>query len=172
VASLMEELMNTLDSEIAEYTKLLELSKKKTPIIVSGDMEQLRLITDEEQIVADVLANLDNKRAAITKDIADVLNKDVESLKLSVLIEILAKQPKEQKRLAQLRDRLKTVVDSVKMINDNNMQLIKHSLEMVDFDLNLIKSMRQAPETNNYGRGAVNAGSYLGGNVGGFDAKQ
>lgn len=172
MASLMEELLNTLEAEITEYTKLLELSKKKTPIIVSGDMEQLRLITDEEQIVADKIAGLDSKRSTITRDIADVLNKDVESLKLSVLIEILEKQPKEQKRLAEIRDRLKSVVDSVKMINDNNMQLIRHSLEMVEFDLNLIKSMRQAPETNNYGRGAVNAGGYLGGNVGGFDAKQ
>ncbi len=39
-------------------------------------------------------------------------------------------------------------------------------------DLNLIKSMRQAPETNNYGRTAINSGSVLGGTRGGFDAKQ
>ena len=172
MASLIEELMTTLEAEITEYNKLLELSKKKTPIIVKGDIEQLRLVTDEEQSVADAIAALDVKRATITKDIANVINKDVESLKLSVLIEILAKQPNEQRRLADIRDRLKTVVDSVKMINDQNRELIKHSLEMVEFDLNLIKSMRQAPETNNYGRSAINNGSYLGGSVGGFDAKQ
>lgn len=168
----MEELMQVLETEIKEYDKLLELSKKKTPIIVKGDMEQLRLITDEEQRVADNLAALDVKRAATTKDIADVINMDVESLKLSVLIDILAKQPEQQQRLANIRDRLKTVVDSVRLINDNNKELINHSLEMVEFDLNLIKSMRQAPETNNYGRSAINNGSILGGTVGGFDAKQ
>ena len=172
MASLMEELMNTLELEIVEYNKLLELAKKKTPVIVSGDMEQLRKVTDEEQSVADTIINLDLKREQITRDIADVINKDVESLKLSVLIEILKKQPEESRRLADIRDRLKTVVDSVKMINDQNKELIQHSLEMVEFDLNLIKSMRQAPETNNYGRGAVNSGSILGGTRGGFDAKQ
>ena len=172
MASLIEELMITLESQIKEYEKLLELSKKKTPVIVQGDMEQLRLITDEEQSVMDVIASLDSKRIEVTKDIANVINKDVESLKLSVLIEILNKQPEEQKRLADIKDRLKTVVDSVKMINDQNKELITHALEMVEFDLNLIKSMRQAPETNNYGRGAVNDGSILGGTVGGFDAKQ
>ena len=168
----MEELMNTLELEIVEYNKLLELAKKKTPVIVSGDMEQLRKVTDEEQSVADTIINLDLKREQITRDIADVINKDVESLKLSVLIEILKKQPEESRRLADIRDRLKTVVDSVKMINDQNKELITHALEMVEFDLNLIKSMRQAPETNNYGRGAVNSGSILGGTRGGFDAKQ
>lgn len=168
----MNELMDTLELEIKEYSSLLELSKKKTPSLVSGDMEQLRKITDEEQCVADRIIALDTKRASVTKDIADVLNMDVESLKLSVLVDILKKQPAESKRLADITDRLKTVVNSVKMINDNNRELIKHSLEMVEFDLNLIKSMRQAPETNNYGRSAINDGSYLGGTRGGFDAKQ
>lgn len=172
MASLIEELMNTLEAEITEYGKLLKLSQKKTPVLVKGDMEELRKITDDEQSIADNIVNLDNKRASVTKDIAQVLNTDVESLKLSVLIDVLNKQPEEQNRLADIRDRLKTVVDSVKLINDNNKELITHSLEMVEFDLNLIKSMRQAPETNNYGRSAVNDGSILGGTRGGFDAKQ
>ena len=172
MASLIEELMNTLEIEIVEYNKLLELAKKKTPVIVAGDMEQLRKVTDEEQSVADTIVGLDQKREQITKDIANVINRDVESLKLSVLIEILSKQPNEARRLADIRDRLKNVVDSVKMLNDNNKELVNHSLEMVEFDLNLIKSMRQAPETNNYGRTAINSGSVLGGTRGGFDAKQ
>jgi len=172
VASLMDDLMMTLNKEIDEYSKLLELTKKKTPIIVSGDIEQLRIITDEEQRVADTIVSYDAERAALMKDIAGVLNTDVEGLKLSVLIEVLERRPEEQQKLAGIRDRLKTVVDSVKKINDNNLDLINHSLEMIEFDLNLMKSMRQAPETNNYGRSAINNGSFLGGNVGGFDAKQ
>ena len=58
------------------------------------------------------------------------------------------------------------------MINDHNRELIKHSLEMVEFDLNLMKAMRQAPETNNYGRTAINDGSILGSTRGSLDAKQ
>ena len=172
MASLIEDLITTLEMEITEYTKLLELSEKKTPIIVKGDIEKLRKITDDEQGVADRIVNLDSKRAEITKDIAGVLNTDVETLTLSVLIQVLERRPVEQQQLAGVRDRLKTVVDSVKMVNGNNMELINRSLEMVEFDLNLMKSMRQAPETNNYGRSAINSGSILGGNVGGFDAKQ
>lgn len=172
MASLIENLMTTLEAEIKEYEKLLDLSTKKTPVIIEGDFEKLTKITDDEQNVIDCIASLDSKRISVTKDIADVINKDVETLKLTTLIGILEKQPEEQSRLAKICDRLTSVVNNVRLINDNNRELINHSLEMVDFDLNLLRSMRQAPETNNYGADAINSGSFLGSAGGGFDAKQ
>jgi flagellar biosynthesis/type III secretory pathway chaperone len=171
LASLIEELIDTLNKENTEYEKLLELSKRKSVVIVERDIAALEKITDDEQIVVTTIGNLDAKRAQVTRDIADVINKDVESLKLSVLIELLSKQPDEQKALASVHDRLKSTVDSVRMINESNRQLIEQSLEMVEFDLNMMRAMRQAPETNNYGRSAVSVGDTLG-SVSGFDAKQ
>ena len=47
MASLMENLMAVLDSENAEYETLLELSRRKTPVIVAGNLEELEKITDE-----------------------------------------------------------------------------------------------------------------------------
>ena len=41
---------------------------------------------------------------------------------------------------------------------------------MVEFDLTLLRSMRQAPETANYDKNAYNTGDILGSS--GFDAKQ
>ncbi len=171
MASLIEELIDTLNKENDEYGKLLELSKRKSGVIVSRDISALEKITDDEQSVMTDIGNLDAKRAQVTRDIADVINKDVETLKLSVLIELLAKQPEQQRALSQVHDKLKVTVDSVRQINESNRQLIDQSLEMVEFDLNMIRSMRQAPETNNYGRGAVSVGETLG-SVRGFDAKQ
>ncbi len=171
MASLMEELLDTLESENAEYEKLLELSQRKTQIIVKGDIAQLEQITDEEQIVVGRISHLDTKRETVTKDIADVINKDVETLKLSTLITLLANQPKEQKRLSAIHDKLGSTVEKIRKINEQNQNLISHSLEMIDFDLNIIRAMKQAPETANYGRDAVNTGGMLG-TVGGFDAKQ
>ena len=171
MASLIEDLITTLDSEVTEYSALLELSKKKSAVIVSRDIAALEKITDEEQVVMSRLATLDNKRADVTKDIANVLNKDVESLKLSKLIGLLGKSPKEQKRLQDIHDRLKSTVSMVRTLNESNRQLIDQSLEMVEFDLNMARSLRQAPQTNNYARTAVNVGGMLG-SFKGFDAKQ
>ncbi len=171
MASLIEELIDTLNKENSEYGKLLELSKQKAAVIVARDIPALEKITDDEQTVVSNISALDAKRAQVTCDIADVINKDVETLKLSVLIELLEKQPKEQKALSDVHDRLKVTVDSVRAINESNRQLIGQSLEMVEFDINMMRAMRQAPETNNYGRSAVSVGETLGA-VRGFDAKQ
>ncbi len=171
MASLIEELIDTLNKENEEYGKLLEISRTKSAVIVARDIPALEKITDDEQIVVSAIENLDVKRAQVTADIANVINKDVESLKLSVLIDLLGKQPEEQRKLSEIHDKLKVTVESVRAINESNKQLIDQSLEMVEFDLNMARAMRQAPETNNYGRGAVSVGETLG-SVRGFDAKQ
>ncbi len=172
MASLIEELIETLNKENEQYEKLLEMSKRKSAVIVSRDIPALEKITDDEQIVVSDIASLDAKRAQVTADIANVINKDVETLKLSVLIELLSKQPDEQRKLSQIHDKLKRTVESVRAINESNKQLIDQSLEMVEFDLNMIQSLRQAPETANYGRRGYGTGDVLGSFSGGFDAKQ
>ena len=51
MASLMENLIQVLEQESEEYEGLLSLSQKKTPIIVSSDLEKLQKITDDEQVI-------------------------------------------------------------------------------------------------------------------------
>ena len=100
MASLMENLVNVLDQECASYEKLLGLSSRKTSIIVGGDLAALAKITDEEQYIIGNIQSLEKKREAAMKDIANVLNKDVDSLKLPDLIAVLEKRPDDQKNLA------------------------------------------------------------------------
>lgn len=172
MASLIENLISVLERENSEYTTLLELSRKKTPIIVKGDIVKLQEITDEEQNVIDRIHQLDVKREEHICDIANVINKDVEQLKLDNLIQMLGKSPKEQKMLADVYDKLQLTLSQMKNVNEQNKALISTALEMVEFDLNLFQSMRSAPETANYNRGAYSAGSVIGTNRKGFDAKQ
>ena len=172
MASLMENLIDILNKESSEYESLLELSMKKTPIIVAGDLEGLQKITDEEQIVVSRINHLEKLRIEDIKDIANVLNKDVKTLKLANLIEMLEGRPVERQQLAEVHDRLQSVVHRVQMINNQNGELINQALEMVEFDMNLLQSMKSAPETADYNRGAYNAGNSMGISRSGFDAKQ
>ena len=172
MASLMENLIEVLGQESDGYEKLLDLSQKKTPLIVSGDLEQLQKITDDEQIVVSSLHNLEKKRAEVTADIANVLNRDVTMLTLTNLIEMMAGRPAEQALLAQAHDRLKSAVRSLQRTNEQNRELLNNALEMVDFEMNLVQSMRKAPETANYTKSAYNSGDTMGVVSGGFDAKQ
>lgn len=172
MASLMEDFMDILDKENSEYRILLELSKKKTPVVIRGDILELQKITDEEQSVVDRVGHLDKQREEILNDIANVINKDVETLKIPVLISLLQSRPKEAKQLSALHDALKDTLGELVRVNSQNRELIAQSLEMVEFDLNLVQSMRQAPATGDYNRGAYNAGNIMGPESTGFDAKQ
>ena len=172
MASLMENLISVLQDEGNAYEELLELSMKKTPIIVSGDLEGLQKITDEEQNVVARINHLDAKREEVTKDIANVLNKDVTKLKLADIINMLSQRPVEQRLLSDAHDKLKSITGHMARVNEHNRDLIQQSLEMVEFDLNLIQAMKSAPQTANYTRGAYNSGVVMGRSNGGFDAKQ
>ncbi len=172
MASLMENLIEVLSLESREYENLLGLSMKKTPVIVAGELEELAKITDEEQIVVGKINHLELKRQEVFADIANVINKDVKTLMLTDLIEMLKARPQEQQKLARVHDELSTAVHEVKRVNEQNRILIQSALEMVEFDLNMLQAMKTAPETANYNRGAFNTGASIAVDSRGFDAKQ
>ena len=172
MASLMENLIDVLNRECSEYEGLLELSQRKTPIIVSGNLENLQKITDEEQELVGRISRLERERTEVTADIANVLNKDVANLKLVNLIHMLEGRPEERMQLERAHDRLQKAVRGLQRVNEQNSELLSNALEMVEFEMNLLQASKTAPETANYNRGAYSAGSTMGVSSRGFDAKQ
>lgn len=172
MASLMENLIEVLSLESQEYENLLELSTKKTPVIVAGELEELAKITDEEQTVVSRIGHLEQQRQEVFTDIANVINRDVNTLKLADLIEMLKPRPKEQQKLAKVHDKLSTAVRGVKRVNEQNRILIQNALEMVEFDMNMLQALKAAPETANYNKGACNTGAAMRVDGAGFDARQ
>ena len=172
MASLMENLIEVLEKESNEYEGLLALSRKKTPIIVSGNLQELQKITDDEQNLVGRVNALEKKRREITADIANVLNRDVEQLKLPNLIAMLASRPAEQGMLIAVHDRLKELVRELQRTNEQNRELLANALEMVEFEMSILQAVKAAPETANYTRNAYNSGVQMGVSSRGFDAKQ
>ncbi len=172
MASIMENLIEVLDQEVIQYKALLELSERKTQIVVAGDVPALIKLTDEEQVLVDRLSVLDRKRTVAMKDVADVMNKNAASFRLTDLVALLAGRPSEQKKLSAIIDSLRETATQIARVNDQNRELIKNTLEMIEFDLNLVRGMKAAPETAQYTSGGYNAGSRLGVPSGKFDAKQ
>lgn len=172
MASLMENLIKILESELVNYEQLLQLSIRKTPVIVQGNLVELEKITEEEQIVVSNINRLDQERQGTIEDIANVINKEVKTLQLSNIIYMLEKRPEEQKKLAEVHDKLKETVHQMKLVNEQNKELIQGSLEMIQFDMTIIQALKSAPVTNNYNKGAQDDGYTMGGLSGAFDAKQ
>ena len=172
MASILENLIEILDKENTEYKLLIELAERKTRTIVDGDLENLGKITDDEQVIVGRIQGMEEQRAKLLADIANVVNRDVETLKLSNLIQLLEKMPDQQKMLVRIHEELTETMDQLRLTNNKNQLLLTERLEMVDFNLNMIRALKSAPQTANYTKDAYNDGTALGILHGGFDAKQ
>ena len=72
--------------------------------------------------------------------------------------------------MTEARDALVKTATRLQAANEQNSILLQQALEMVEFDLTLFKSLKQAPETANYDKNAYNTGELLGGSS--FDTSQ
>lgn len=170
MASLIEELIMTLDDEERLYSELIPVAEKKTQVIVDNDLQSLSSITDEEQAYVSRIGKLEKKRREVIHNIGVVMNKKESDINFATVIEMLNGQEKEKEQLRNLHDRLKKTVGRLASVNERNQLLIKQSLEMIEFDINLIRSARMSP-----GVGQYNTSSEVeisGFSEGSFDTKQ
>ncbi len=170
MASLVDEIVSVLIEEEKMYSALLDCAERKTQILIDADIPALEKLTAEEQMKSDELLSLGNKQVQLLNDIKTVLGRKEEKLTVTSLIGYLGSQPQVQEKLTTARNNLIEVATKVQKKNQENEMLLKRAIELVEFDITLFKSMRQAPETANYNKNAYSTGTLLGGS--GFDAKQ
>ena len=171
MASLTEELIRVLQEEQELYRNLIPIAEEKTRVIVKNDLQALQEITAREQQAIEQLNALERRREEVIVNMATVLNRDPRTLKLKNMVKLLEKRPEEQKKLAELYDLLTASIRQLSEINERNKVLINQSLEMIQFEMNLIQSTRMAPGSGNYNKQA-SAFDVPAGASGMFDAKQ
>ena len=172
MASLIDERTEVLEKELDRYRQLLPITESKTRIIIKNDLQALSTVTGEEQNITDDILALEKKREQVVSNIATVINRPGAVLKVSDIVKMIDKQPKERDRLSKVHDELKDVVTRLQKVNSHNKELIEQSLELIEFNMNFIQSTRMSPGNNNYNKAA--ASMLDAGNVrtGMFDAKQ
>ncbi len=171
MASLIEELITTLDHECEIYKELLPMAREKTQIIVKNDLNALHAITEKEQHLADDINALEKRREEIIRNIGVVVSKDPATINIKAVIKMMDKQPVEKNKLIEIHDTLKRTVQILVETNNHNKSLIQQSLEMIEFNMNFIQSTRMSPGNHSYNRGASEV-DMSGGQAGMFDAKQ
>ena len=171
MAGLIDELVKTMSQENDIYRELIPIAEEKTRVIIKNDLDALQKITEQEQLTIEKINALEKKREEVVINIGTVLSRDPKELNMKALIKIMGKQPAEQKELSRLHDELDGNLRRLVTINDRNKELINQSLEMIEFNMNLIQSTRMAPGVNNYTRSAGESSIRQAG-TGMFDAKQ
>jgi len=90
---------------------------------------------------------------------------------MKAIITLLENQPEEQKELTLIHDSLTNTINQLVELNKKNKSLIQQSLEMIEFNMNLIQSTRMSPGSTNYTKGASQF-EMPAAQTGMFDAKQ
>ncbi|MCM1244663.1 MAG: flagellar protein FlgN [Roseburia sp.] len=171
MASLIEELIDTLDREDRLYADLIPIQEEKIRAIVANDLDALRRLSNDEQNLVDEVGSLEKKRVRVINDVATVLGKVSGTMNLEQIIQTLKSQPKEQKQLQELHDRLRRTVARLQELNIQNKKLLNEALKMVEYNMNVIRSTRMSSGSSNYSSSAAQVDmTDLG--AGTFDAKQ
>lgn len=171
MASLMEELMGTLEEEEKVYRELIPVEQDKTRAVIANDLKALEEIGVREHELMDRVSSLENKRERIVTDVATVLGKNPKTVTLNEIAESLKNQPADQRKLQKVHDRLRTTVRQLQDINNQNRDLLKESIDMVEFNMNVIRSTRMSSGSSNYSSDASEVAG-MAPQHGMFDAKQ
>lgn len=166
----ISDLITVLQDEKKAYDTLYGYAQQKRDFVVNRDLEGLEKLTSDEQTISSRLKNLEKKRMGLLSELLRENHVSKEEETVTRVIESLNPEADECKALVSARDELVSSATQMQFMNRQNEVLLQQALEMVEFDLTLFKSLRQAPETANYNRSAYNTGDIL--PKGGFDAKQ
>lgn len=168
--SLIGSLVEVLQEQTEIYKDLLKQSRQKTEMIVKNDIEAIKNSTEKEESVIRMIAKLDLKREEIIKQIAAVLKVSEKQITISDLIQVLQKTPQDQKFLQQTQEKMLEVLQELRKTNDNNKELIKQSLEYIDFSVNLIQTSKNTASGSYTSGGMSQYGSSAGQSY--FDLKR
>ena len=89
MASLIENLIMTLEQESELYELLTKESMDKTAVIVANDLERLSQANEREQRIVDDITSVSHKRNLALQEIATVLGKDANTITVSEVIQLM-----------------------------------------------------------------------------------
>lgn len=103
---------------------------------MEGKVSQLEQLTGVEQRLLLNVGGLEQQREEVVDELARLLDIPADELNISVAVEQAEDELKE--KLIALKDEIENTLKDLKEVNDLNSELIKKSLEYIDFSINLI----------------------------------
>lgn len=150
--NLLENLKVILEVEIAIYKEIDKLAEEKKQVIISNDLKNLEKFTEFEEKMVFELGKAEKEREFIIEEIAKEMGKSKNITVTEMLESIPAQFALEIKKL---KEELLDVVNSVKEKNEVNNLLIQESLNYVNFNLELFKSLTEKEAYGNSADGKV-----------------
>lgn len=121
----IKELINILEKEHKLYQKIYKLGEEKRQVIINQNIENLNIITNKEELLLDEISNLEEKRLRIAGE------KSISELSDNT-------EYNYRKLLTDMKSKLEVIIEKLSELNELNSQLIKDSLQMTTFSINLL----------------------------------
>lgn len=134
--SLIGRLIEILEEENRIYGDILDISRRKTNVIVDGKVNELDRLTGTEQQLVLAIGRLEEQREEIVREIAGRMGISREKINVRAVMDGIGGEMKDE--LRRVTDHLFSTLEELKEVNDLNSQLIRKSLEYIDFSINLL----------------------------------
>lgn len=139
---LLNRLVELLEHEYEIFQNLLELSQKKTDIIVEGKVSELDKLVKLEQSIVLQISKLEAEREEIVKKIAQEFKIEDANLKISELKKYVNEE--NMKILEEYQNKMMEVIDKLNHVNQLNSKLVKNALEYIEFSFNLLSNVNSS----------------------------
>ncbi len=162
----IDELKQVLNSELELYKSLLDITVKKTDIIMEGRIKELDSITQLEQSFIIKIGKYEDTREKVVRKIASKLDVSIDTSEISISKILNHIEDEDSRELDNLKNQIIIVLEKLKEKNTLNSMLIKDSLEYINFNLNILTdSDNESTYSNSADKGKVKQSKNL------FDAK-
>ena len=141
IESILSDICENLKQQVGVHTEILKIANDKKEAIVQNETDKLKKITKQEQQVVFNIIDLEEKREKNVKSLSTLLNEKQEGLTISEIIKISKDKIKNITLINEVekaKEDLRNIINELKTVNELNNQLIKNSLEYIDFNLNLM----------------------------------
>ncbi|MCM3288573.1 flagellar protein FlgN [Paenibacillus sp. MER 180] len=119
------------------HKQLIDIAEEKKQVIIKNDVEGLSQLMTKESRLLKRVAEADEDRLQAAQEF--ILEKGIRSqLNLTVTeITRLVFNAEEREQIVSLRDNLSNTINKLKVKNDQNQDLLRQSLEFIDFSINI-----------------------------------
>lgn len=142
----MKQMIEILKKQLEIYKEILKISEDKTDIIVEDKVDALKPMVDREEALISQYISLEKQRIGIIKEFASSKGID-EVLKINDLCGYFPDDAEEMKRL---KDEILDTTKKIKVKNALNQELVKNSLDYINFSVGLITGSNRG--TGTYGK--------------------
>jgi len=143
VEKILAGLLENMMSQYELYQRVLSLGSEKQPVLVKGDLHELERITREEEGLILQVGRLEEQRLSLHRDLAGYFALSAEELTVSEIINRVDEQTGAQFR--QVMENMTAMLQKLAETNEANTELVRSSLEFVNFYFNMLTDNDSAP---------------------------